>query len=201
MRFADDDHTITQRLRTLRWSLRATALLIVGALLIAAWLSERLLQRHVQHLQKTHASAVTLVQNRDRLQHEHQQHQQRLANLRQRHEQLLERVPATASESEFLSKLSELAEDARLTLRDFRPGTVATHETHAEREIQLRAEGHHDSLCQFLAALQKTERLNRVSHLQIGPAKPPEQTSQIDIHVAIAFDCKLPTARPSEDPR
>ncbi len=201
MRFADDDRTVTQRLRTIRWSLRGAGLLIVGTILTSAWAGERLLQRHVHRLEESHASAVTLVQNRHHLQQEHQRLQQRLATLQQAYERLLEGVPATASESDFLSKLSELAAATQLTIRDFRPGTVASHDTHAEREIQLRAEGHHDSLCQFLAALQQTQRLNRVSHLRIGPAKPPEHHSLIDIHVAIAFDCQLPTASPSEDPR
>lgn len=193
MLFADDHRTVLRRMTSIRWVIRVSALLLALAIIGVGWIGDAMLKRHLASLKRDHADAVALIKNRDSIHGHHTELQNQLATARNEYQSLLRRIPTTASEGGFLRELSLIAAECELTIRDFRPGRVSIHPTHSEKQIQLRAEGDHVSLCRFLAALQSTNRMSRVSHLTVGPAKKQDLTSAIDIHIEIAFEAKAQT--------
>lgn len=193
MLFPDDHRTVLRRITAIRWGVRASALLLAVAILGIGWIGDSLLKNYFRAQKENYTDAVALIENQDAIRHHYGELEARLEAERREYARLLQRIPTAASEGEFLRELSSIAADCDLTLRDFRPGRVSVHPTHSEKQIQLRAEGSHASLCRFLAALQTTNRMTRVSHLTVGPAKGPDSTSTIDLHIEIAFEAKVET--------
>jgi Tfp pilus assembly protein PilO len=85
-------------------------------------------------------------------------------------EQAMSRIPETSQESVFLGQLAKLAGKSKLNIGRFRPGQVYERKGYKELELNLSATASYSSLCRFLAGLETTPRLCRVTKLTIGEA-------------------------------
>lgn len=83
---------------------------------------------------------------------------------------VLERIPDTARESDFLAQLTALAGRVGLHVVDFRPGAVNRHPNYSERTIELAARGEYPSICRFLEGLHDLSRLSTTVQMQVDAA-------------------------------
>jgi Tfp pilus assembly protein PilO len=104
----------------------------------------------------------------------HQQLRRQLELTEQQFAEAVTRIPETAQESEFLAQVSELARHTKLTIQEFRTGSVTEHATHRELEISLAASGPYRSLCEFLGGLDRLSRLCRVQSLTVDRSADQE---------------------------
>ena len=98
------------------------------------------------------------------------------------------RIPETAQKAEFLSQLSQLATTTGLKIHEFRPGDEVDRKTHRELSIHVTGEASDASLCQFLAGLEKVERLTQLTALQVnGSYGGDSDTYPVSMTVNIFF--------------
>ncbi len=111
-----------------------------------------------------------LFEERDEVVENFEQAECELFALSQRLEDLKTQIPNTPEESRFLAQLTQLAEESKLGIQNFRPGR-AEDSNHLKRiRVQLKGIGTYECLCQFLNGLSSLPRLTQVSTLHVDPA-------------------------------
>ena len=115
----------------------------------------------------------------------HEELQQQLSDEEARLISLLERIPPTPQESEFLAQLAKLAHRSGLSIQKFSRGTATDERTHSGMEVRLSAQASHEAICRFLAGLADLRRLCHVRQLSVmaptesGSDYPIESTLRI----------------------
>lgn len=97
------------------------------------------------------------------------------------------RIPESAGKTEFLTHLSQLAKTTDLKIHELRQGDEVDQKTHRELPIHLTGEATYDSLCHFLAGLEKVERLTQLTALQVTPGIGESDTFPVTMTVTIFF--------------
>jgi len=100
--------------------------------------------------------------------------------------ELLDGIPESVQDSQFLGQVATLARDSELLLEQFRPGTIEKSGDYQQLEIELTASGTHASICRFLDGLQNLPRLCRVPELDIE-ASGEEQVFPVRLKVLVFF--------------
>jgi hypothetical protein len=99
----------------------------------------------------------------------------------------MSRIPDSVGTTEFLATLSQLAAATDLKIHEFRPGDEVDRTTHRELPIHLTGEASYDSLCRFLAGLEKVERLTQLTALQVNGGFGETDTYPVSMTVNIFF--------------
>lgn len=85
----------------------------------------------------------------------------------QKRREVLERIPESADEGQFLAQITELAGSCELKLHNYRPGVPDKKPTYSQIDIRLDAEGTYDEICRFLAGLEALPRFCRLAGLSV----------------------------------
>lgn len=99
---------------------------------------------------------------------------------------LLDGIPESVQDSQFLGQVATLARESELLLEQFRPGNVEEAGEYQQLEIELTASGTHTSICRFLDGLQRLPRMCRVPELHIDASKDTE-VFPVSLKVLIFF--------------
>jgi len=99
----------------------------------------------------------------------------------------MSRIPDSVGKTEFLARLSELAAETDLKIHELRAGEEMGRKTHRELPIHLAGEASYDSLCHFLAGLEKLDRLTQLSALQVNGGLGETDTFPVTMTVNIFF--------------
>ncbi len=102
-------------------------------------------------------------------------------------------------ETEFLAQLSELAAATDLKIHELRPGDEVDQKTHRELPIYLTGETSYDSLCHFLAGLEKVDRLTQLTALQVNAGTGESDTFPVTMTVTIFFAPSAVKSQPAEN--
>ncbi len=173
----------------LDWWLHGSGCLLTAGIAAGAWTAvDQFVNGRIERIDRRHAATSTFMTTAPEIEQEHRLLQAEVADRSIRFEELLGRIPPEVRESEFLAQIDELAKKCELTIRDYRPGSIASQTRHSELEIQLSAEGNYAALCQFLAGIHALPRMSRVTALQVAAAsEPAAETYPIEMTLRIYF--------------
>lgn len=90
-----------------------------------------------------------------------------LRELDERREAVRRRIPAQAGEHEFLSNLSQAAQQAGLELVDYRREGVVSRDSCSALHIVVKCRGSHSALCDVLHYLHHARRLTTIERMTI----------------------------------
>jgi Tfp pilus assembly protein PilO len=107
------------------------------------------------------------ITNRDAITSDTARLRQERADYETRLETLLNGIPESVQDSQFLGQVATLARESELLLEQFRPGTIESVGEYQQLEIELTASGTHKSICRFLDGLAKLPRMCRVPEIHI----------------------------------
>lgn len=99
----------------------------------------------------------------------------------------ISRIPESAGKTEFLAHLSQLAAATGLNIHKLLPGDEVDRKTHRKLPIYLTGETSYDSLCHFLAGLEKADRLTQLTALQVDAGNGESDTFPVTMTVTIFF--------------
>lgn len=99
---------------------------------------------------------------------------------------LLDGIPESVQDSQFLGQVATLARESDLLLEQFRPGSIEKVGDYQQLEIELTASGTHTSICRFLDGLQRLPRMCRVPELHIDASRETE-VFPVSLKVLIFF--------------
>lgn len=142
-------------------------------------------ESHAVSAQKAEQLASIVKKNRRTL-GELDQLRLEFAKTEERAEAIRQRIPASRQEAELLEKLSQLAQRTNLEIVDYRRGAVSDGEQFSRVQIELQCEGTFASICKFLDAVNKLERLTTVDRLQIE-ASSESQRYPTDMSIALYY--------------
>lgn len=109
-----------------------------------------------------------------------------LARMESQLTSMLERIPESPREADFLAQISELADDVGLQIVDYRPGTISELSKYNRMQVNLTSRGSYASICRFLNRLSRMSRLCRVTKLVID-AKQQEPPYRVEMTLAVYF--------------
>ena len=110
------------------------------------------------------------------------------ADLEQRRREVLERIPETADEAQFLGQVTELAGRCQLKLNDYRPGITEKKPAYSQVDIALAAEGSYEQLCRFLAGLESLPRFCRLAGVTVDRVEGEVPSLKIAFTLRIFFN-------------
>jgi len=105
----------------------------------------------------------------------------------QRRREVLERIPETADEGQFLAQLTELAGRCELTVQNYRPGVAEKKPTYSQMDIALGADGTYEELCRFVAGLESLPRFCRLAGLSVDRQDADSNSLKITFTLRIFF--------------
>ena len=183
------DNSVPKSLVALGWWLHGAGLLLMAVIAAGTFLGlDRFVNRHLARIDRQHRAAAKFLETEPQAELANRELKQELADMEDRFSSVTARIPAEAGESDFLAQLSELAQQSRLAIRDYRPGISAHKEEHSEMEVDLSAEGNYTAICRFLAGLGTLSRLSRITELEISePATDEPETYPIEMTLRIYF--------------
>lgn len=128
-----------------------------------------------------------VLREEERLRAEHSRLSTDLASAREQSADVTKRIPDQPREADFLAQLSQLADDSRLKVQDYRPGVVTPRSSYATMRVDLICEGDYDGICRFLDGLAELPRHSTIIRLQIDSAPRKERYSaalSLELYVA-----------------
>lgn len=114
--------------------------------------------------------------------------QQALARIKQRVQEIDQRIPDDAREAEFLGQMSETARQTGLAIRDYRRGRNTKTTSHFQLEVRILGEGSYSSICRFLERIHELPRAVAIHKMRISTEKennvyPVDMTFLLHYHV------------------
>jgi Tfp pilus assembly protein PilO len=110
------------------------------------------------------------------------------ADHEERRREVLERIPETADEAQFLGQLTELAVRCQLKTGDYRPGPPEKKRAYSQMDIALAAEGSYEQLCRFLSGLETLPRFCRLAGLTVDRTEGDLPSLRIAFTLRIFFN-------------
>ncbi len=151
----------------------------------------RPMQLEHQRIEEQTADCTLILNSADRIRYENIRLNSRLPDVERRLGIMMQRIPNSPRESDFLGQLTRLAERTQLNIRDYRPGVIVRKDTHSELEIKLSSVGSYAGICQFLDEVARIPRLCRVSGLEIRASNTSGEAYLIDMTFRIYFAAVL----------
>ena len=124
--------------------------------------------------------------------------QQALARIKQRVQEIDQRIPDDAREAEFLSQMTEAAQQTGLAIRDYRRGENTEMTSHFQLEVRILGEGSYGSICRFLERIHELPRAVAIDKMRVSTEKenhvyPVDMTFLLHYHVAEQKDAEKET--------
>jgi Tfp pilus assembly protein PilO len=108
------------------------------------------------------------VENAPLIRAQHAKVSSTLAEVERRIKDVQSRVPNDADAGQFLKEVTRIANEEKLSIRDFQPEKPAEKSGYAELEVTLKGEGTFISICHFFDRLTKLSRLSKVKALSVS---------------------------------
>ena len=118
-------------------------------------------RHHLDRLKRTILRTSDISQKRQQLEAE-------LSVAEQTTTKLLQRIPTSPRESDFLAQVCHLSNEVGMEVADYHPGVVDRRENHHEMEVRLSMRGTYESLCKFLEQVDGVPRLCRLIQLDVS---------------------------------
>jgi Tfp pilus assembly protein PilO len=133
------------------------------------------------------AAAWQLLQNADALAEQHATAKLSLEKAEQRIRTIREQIPETAEEAKFLAQLGQLAEESDFEVIDYRPGSPDPHDFCRQIRVHVRGRAEYESLCRFLAGLDRLPRLCRTIGFAVDTTKADADGYDVEMTLTIFF--------------
>jgi Tfp pilus assembly protein PilO len=145
------------------------------------------LRAHESDLDSKLNGAWNLLQSADALAEQHAAAKQSLAKAEDRIRTIREQIPELAEEAKFLAQLSQLAEDSGFEVLDYRPGSSEAHDFCRQIRVHVRGRGEYESLCRFLAGLDRLPRLCRTAGFAIDSTRANADGYDVEMSLTIFY--------------
>ncbi len=117
-------------------------------------------------------SLTDFLSNHDSIVLTNHQTKKRLEEQKGRLAELVQRIPNTPHESNFLEQLASVAAAAKVDIRDFNPGNTIQQGKHSQLEIYIDGSASYEGICRFLDGLAKLPRLCQIASFEVtSPGK------------------------------
>jgi Tfp pilus assembly protein PilO len=110
---------------------------------------------------------------------------------------ILQRIPDEPQEAEFLSQVTQLAQQVSLQIIDYRPAAALESDTCWHLEVQLACRGTYASLCRFLDGLNHLERFTNLARLDVASDGQSTEYA-VSMSLVLYFGLKRSMAPPQE---
>jgi Tfp pilus assembly protein PilO len=110
---------------------------------------------------------ILSVENAPLIRAQHEKISSRLSEVERRIADVQNRVPNDADAGQFLKEVTRIANEEKLSIRDFHPEKPAEKQGYAEQEVTLKGEGTFASICRFFDRLNRLSRLSKVKSLTV----------------------------------
>src|SRR5262245_26817647 len=110
------------------------------------------------------------VENAPLIREQHAKISTKLAEVERQIEDVQGRVPNEADAGQFLKEVTRIANEEKLTIKNFQPEKPADKTGYSELEVTLKGEGTFASICSFFDRLNKLSRLSKVKGLTVTSA-------------------------------
>ena len=180
-----------------RWAGNAIGLLIVVLIIYVARVGVLgpLQRQQIEVLNQTN-KLDDFLERSDVIRLEHDKLTRSLNEIRDRMEEVRQRLPDDSQEGEFLQSISEAAGSEGLRIQEYRRGVETEMETHNQLEIRLSGEGTYQPLVGFLDRLAQIERISTIHSLKITRHVDREVCMfEIVMHLYYGFKSKTHTAQ------
>ena len=145
-------------------------------------------RRHANIVEHT-ASLDELLNRASDVRGEHAKLSESLAEIMKRSEALHRRVPKEPREVEFLTQVTEAANDEHFKIRGYLPSTIINKQGYSQMEVTLDGEGTYYSICGFLDRIHRLPRMSSVVKMDIRPVSPTKDYP-IKLTLVIYFNLK-----------
>lgn len=102
-------------------------------------------------------------------------------------EELLRRIPNSAQESNFLAQLTKLAQEMKVTVREYNPGSVITLGDYSMLEVDVLAHANYEGLCGLLNGLSSLPRLCQIAELRVQTSETPDGNFPVRMKIRVFF--------------
>lgn len=124
---------------------------------------------------------------------------ERLKEQKGRLTELVQRIPNTPHEANFLEQLASVAAESNVDLRDFNPGNTIQQGKHSQLEIYVVGNASYEGICKFLDGLAKLPRLCQIASFEITSPSKGAVDYKIEAKLRIFFAPTMASiALPSE---
>jgi Tfp pilus assembly protein PilO len=117
--------------------------------------------------------------------------------LRQRLEEVVNKMPPSIDEAKFVHQLSNLAVSKDVTLSKFTPGGHQRLGGHGAIEIQISGKGKYPAVCEFLHALPGVARIFSIDRLALSAAEGSGDACNFEITFRLLYS--QPALVPGEE--
>lgn len=170
---------------TLGWVSHAAGLAVAAGLCVAVvafvmWP----LQTRARQVEKRTVMLDDLLRDGPQIRAESQRLNEELAVMEDRVEQMLDRIPETPREADFLAELSELADANNLEIVEYRPDGITSGTPHSRLAVTVFIDGTYAGVCRFLGGVTHLSRRSQVTRLSItDPDESGVQRVEIDFDI------------------
>ena len=157
-----------QKIKRLGWTFHGLGLVMVGAVANMTLSSFFVpIDSNSAHIRGQQVALQRILDREHEICGDHERLTKTLQQTQQQFDMLMQRIPATPEEAEFLAAVAELADEVDFDIREYRSGLITASTEHQKLEVVLSAAATYESLCHFLNGLDHLPRHSSVSGLQI----------------------------------
>lgn len=142
---------------------------------------------------------ASVLHNAPSIHKEHKQLRDRLADVSDRIKQLRSRVPEEVMVSQFVSRVTEAAEQEGIMISNIDTGRPIQREGFSEREIEFVGSGCYESFCRFVDRVRKLPRLSKVTGLEIHSEAFEQKIHPMKLRTVIYFGLDAGLLKQEED--
>lgn len=114
------------------------------------------------------AQLHALMANKEQIGEEHSQLKARLAELQKRSATIRKRMPSRSPAQDFIERATQLAGLCDLDMEMCTASAPQAASTHSQVEVTCRLRGRYASICRYLAAIDQTAQVSRISRLEVS---------------------------------
>ncbi len=133
------------------------------------------------------ASLDELLDRENQIRAEHAKVSESLAEITDRTKLLHRRVPREPREVEFITQVTEVANDEGLNIREYLFGAITNKQGYSQMELTLNGDGTYHSICGFLDRVHRLPRLSSVAEMDVNVDSPTE-SYPINLTLVIYFN-------------
>jgi Tfp pilus assembly protein PilO len=187
-------------LRMIRWASHGVGAACLTVIAFAFGRAYCLLaEERVELRQRQHANSLIVSQKRQ-LEADHHRLDNDVTRLSSRHAELLLQNPSSLHEAEFLALLSRRAEAARITLRDYRQGSIQRRGDAQEMELTVSLSGAYRDFCRFLDDFARLPQVCSIEQLTLASPATWDGPCSVELKIGLIIG-KIESGETAGEPR
>lgn len=169
-------------------AINAAGVGIIAVIFVAFYwgLYAQLESREVEVFSKEFA-LTEFLDRQDELIRSNLETKKRLDEQKGRLAELVQRIPNTPHESNFLEQLANVAASSDVDIRDFNPGNTIQQGKHSQLEIYIVGSASYEGICRFLDGLAKLPRLCQIASFEVTSPSGGSSDYKIEAKLRIFF--------------